>query len=82
MAIYRKARWMKCGFFVLLIFLSTISCALTRQYTQDADTAASSQDSNLKMQALVMDMADDYIALLGESVYLLTRNGKLDRKGR
>ena len=34
------------------------------------------------MQALVMGMADDYIASLGESVYLLTRSGKLDSKGR
>ena len=38
--------------------------------------------SALKMQALVMDLADDYIASLGESVYLLTRSGKLDSKGR
>ena len=29
-----------------------------------------------------MDMADDYIASLGESVYLLTRSDKLDSKGR
>jgi hypothetical protein len=34
------------------------------------------------MQALVMDLADDYIASLGESVYLLTRSGKLDSKAR
>jgi len=29
-----------------------------------------------------MGMADEYIASLGESVYLLTHNGKLDSKGR
>jgi hypothetical protein len=29
-----------------------------------------------------MDMADDYIAALGESVYLLTRSGELDSRGR
>ena len=29
-----------------------------------------------------MGIADDYIASLGESVYLLTRSGKLDSKGR
>jgi hypothetical protein len=34
------------------------------------------------MQAFVMDMADDYLASLGESVYLLVRSGKLDSKGR
>ena len=62
MAIYRKARRMECVFFVLLILLFPISCAVTRQHTQDTDTAAPSQDSNLKMQALVMDMADDYLA--------------------
>ena len=82
MGIYRKARRMECVFFVLLIFLSPISCAITKQNAQDTDTAAPSQDANLKMQALVMDMADDYLASLGESVYLLVRSGKLDSKGR
>jgi hypothetical protein len=36
----------------------------------------------MKKQALVMSMADDYIASLGEAVYLLIRSGTLDRKGR
>lgn len=36
----------------------------------------------LKLQALVMSMADDDIASLGEPVYLLTRSGRLDTRGR
>lgn len=40
------------------------------------------RDAALRMQAAVMDMADDYIAALGESVYLLTRSGELDSRGR
>jgi hypothetical protein len=39
-------------------------------------------ESALKIQALVMDMADDYIASLGESVYLLSRSDQLDSRGR
>jgi hypothetical protein len=44
--------------------------------------AASSRGDALKTQARVMGMADDYIAALGESVYLVTRSGVLDSKGR
>jgi hypothetical protein len=36
----------------------------------------------MKIQSIVMSMADDYIASLGDSMYLLTRSGKLDPKGR
>jgi hypothetical protein len=36
----------------------------------------------MKMQALVMNMADAYIASLGESVYLLTRSSRPDPKAR
>ncbi len=36
----------------------------------------------MRMQSFVMNMADDNIAELGESIYLLTRSGHLDTKGR
>ena len=41
------------------------------------------QDNDvLRMQSFVLNMADDNIAELGESIYLLTRSGHLDTKGR
>ena len=36
----------------------------------------------MEIQSMVMDIADEYIAALGESVYLLARSGELDSKGR
>jgi hypothetical protein len=76
--------WAIKGLTSLLVFLTMISCVLR---PPSATTAGKSRPSNgsesaLKMQATVMDMADDYIASLGESVYLLTRSGTLDSKGR
>jgi hypothetical protein len=38
--------------------------------------------AEMKMQALVMSMADDYIASLGEAVYLLIRSGTPNAKAR
>lgn len=35
-----------------------------------------------KMQAMVMGMADEYIAALGEAMYLVTNSSSLDAKGR
>ncbi len=35
-----------------------------------------------KVQSMVMGMADEYIAALGEAMYLVTNSGKLDAKGR
>ena len=67
----------------LTVSMAVASCAITPPSAQSgtsASEAARSDSSALKMQALVM--ADDYIASLGESVYLLTRSGKLDSKGR
>jgi len=66
----------------VLVLIAVISCAATPPSVPSANAATPSDSSVLKMQALVMDMADDYIASLGESVYLLTRSGKLDSKGR
>lgn len=67
---------------VVLVSLAVISCALWPPSAPSASTTSPPDDSALKTQALVMGMADDYIASLGESVYLLTRSGKLDSKGR
>jgi len=61
----------------VLIFLSLIP-----QSTPFARAASEPDNSKLKIQALVMSMADDYIASVSESVYLLTRSDKLDSKGR
>ncbi|WP_319405520.1 hypothetical protein [uncultured Desulfosarcina sp.] len=65
--------------------ITVASCAIAPPSAPSgpsASEAVRSDGSALKMQALVMGMADDYIASLGESVYLLTRSGKLDSKGR
>jgi nucleotide-binding universal stress UspA family protein len=72
------------GLTSVLVFLSVISCVL-RPPTPPAagkPLPPDSSESALKMQAMVMDMADDYIASLGESVYLLTRSSTLNAKSR
>jgi hypothetical protein len=78
--IYRAIK----GLTSLLVFLTMISCVLRPPSATTAGKSFPSDgsESALKMQAVVMDMADDYIASLGESVYLLTRSGTLDAKGR
>jgi len=72
------------GLTSLLVFLTMISCVLRPPSapTEGKSLPSDGSESALKMQAVVMDMADDYIASLGESVYLLTRSGTLDPKGR
>jgi len=72
------------GLASVLVIFTVISCVLKPPSATSADKPRTSEGSEaaLKMQAVVMDMADDYIAALGESVYLLTRSGKLDPKGR
>lgn len=78
--IYRVLRKLAGG----LLFLTTLSCVLRPPSSPPAiaKTPSGGPDSALEMQAIVMNMADDYIASLGESVYLLTRSGKLDARGR
>ena len=67
---------------IILVSISLISCAIQPAAPSSSDATTGSVATEMKMQALVMGMADDYIASLGESVYLLTRSGKLDAKGR
>ena len=79
--IYRAIK----GLTSVLAFLTVISCVLRpppSAPTAGKSLSSDSSESTLKMQAMVMDMADDYIASLGESVYLLTRSGQLDSRGR
>jgi len=66
----------------LLIALAMMACAAAHPAAKAADTDTQATVKEMKVQALVMSMADDYIAALGESVYLLVRSGKLDPKGR
>lgn len=67
---------------VLMVSISVASFAIIPLSVSFASEPIPSDDAALEMQALVMEMADGYIASLGESVYLLTRSGKLDSKGR
>lgn len=66
---------------VWIAFAST-SCTFRSPSATSENAPPAPAIDELKMQSLVMDMADDYIAALGESVYLLVRSGKLDSKGR
>jgi hypothetical protein len=70
------------AFSTVLVSLTLVSCALWPPSAQSGNATTPPNGSALKTQALVMGMADDNIASLGESVYLLTRSGKLDSKGR
>jgi hypothetical protein len=64
------------------VWIVAMCCALGLPSVPSAAAATPTNDPALKMQALVMGMADDYIASLGESVYLLTRSNQLGSKGR
>ena len=79
-SIYRAIRKLASA----LIFLTALSCVLRPPSIPSAvkTPASGGPKAALKLQARVMDMADDYIASLGESVYLITRSGKLDSRGR
>jgi len=67
---------------VLMVSISVASFAIFPLSVSFASEPARSEDAALEMQTLVMEIADGYIASLGESVYLLTRSGNLDSKGR
>ena len=67
---------------VLMVSISVASFAIFPLSVLFASEPGPSEDAALEMQTLVMEMADGYIASLGESVFLLTRSGKLDSRGR
>lgn len=62
--------------------LCLLACSLPSKAASPQKVDKKPDAAFLKTQALVMDMADDYIAALGESVYLLSRGESLDSKGR
>ena len=69
----------------LLLFLVSITfsaCILNPTPSSHPGQANRQDNDLLRMQSFVMNMADDNIAELGESIYLLTRSGHLDSKGR
>ncbi len=66
----------------ILAFFAGASFAERTTAAPASGLAPSLKDAGMQMQGLVMDIADDHIAALGESVYLITRNGALDSKGR
>jgi hypothetical protein len=70
------------AFATLLVSILILSCALKPPPAVSAGASTTPTDNAQKVQALVMDLADRYIAALGEAVYLMTRSGQLDAKGR
>ena len=77
----RRALLLKSVAFAGLI-LCLLACTLPSTAVSPPGPDAKPDAALLKAQTLVLDMADDYIAALGESVYLLTRGEKPDAKGR
>jgi len=77
-----KSSQAKITLTTLLVSFSLMACVLRPAPASSPVVVPKGETTELKMQALVMGMADDYIATLGETVYLLTRSGKLDSKGR
>lgn len=66
----------------LLILLLIIPNAHSATPLPSNITTTKPGNAETDMQALVMDLADEYISFLGESVYLLMRSDELDSKGR
>jgi hypothetical protein len=66
----------------LSIFLFTIPSAHSSSPLQSNIKNTNLENIDSSMQTMVMNLADEYIAYLGESVYLLIRNDELDPKGR
>ena len=67
---------------LMLISVALSACVLNPPSSSAPGPENQSSEDVLKMQSFVMNMADDNIAELGESIYLLTRSGHLDTKGR
>lgn len=67
---------------VAALALAGWSCAVPQRTALPDSARVQPGISPLEIQALVMSMADDYIAALGESVYLFTRRGEVSPKGR
>jgi hypothetical protein len=67
---------------ILLVSFLVLSCALNPSSVANHEEPTKSTDGALRVQALVMELADRYIAALGEAIYLIIRSGQLDAKGR
>ena len=67
---------------IILVSISFTACVLNPPLSSAPGPENPPSEDVLKMQSFVMNMADDNIAELGESIYLLTRSGHLDTKGR
>jgi hypothetical protein len=65
-----------------MLSLAFLSCALSSTPPPPVRPTPFSEETALKMQAPVRDMAVDHIASLGEGVYLLTRAASADSPAR
>jgi len=82
MKIHVRGAHLTALFATMGLSLILVACAVQPSSASSPSPQDSAVAAELKRQSLVMELADDYIAALGESIYLLTRSGKLDSKGR
>ncbi len=68
---------------LLLIATSSMTCAITPERSTDGLTQSHTiQRTDLEVQALVMQLADEYIAAMGEACYLMLAEAKDDPRAR
>ncbi|MDK9718550.1 MAG: hypothetical protein OEL57_11695 [Trichlorobacter sp.] len=67
---------------ILITILATMLLVFPPANSFSEEPTPASRAPQQKLQSIVMGMADEYIAALGESMYLLTRSGTIDSKGR
>ena len=62
--------------------LVAAGCALQEPSAPPSELEPESQTTAPQLQALVMDLADEYVAALGEAVYLSAPDGDADPRSR
>lgn len=71
---------------MVILSLGAATCVTGRPVQRtdplEPSTSVKEEITELEVQSLVMGMADEYSAALGEAMYLLVRSEKVDPKGR
>lgn len=82
MANHTRAHPTRVALTAVLVAVALTSCAIQSSSAPPGSASPKTAAAEMKMQALVMSMADDHIASLGEAIYLLTRSRTHDPKAR